>query len=58
MAVIVASVVVLLAALVALGVGAAIGEEGVPLVWGAVAGSIASLVLLAVGIRRFRPGPR
>jgi O-antigen/teichoic acid export membrane protein len=56
--VILASVVVLLAAAVALGIGAAMGDAGVWLVWAAAGGAIVSLVLLAVGIRRFRPGPR
>jgi membrane protein implicated in regulation of membrane protease activity len=53
--VIISAIVLLVAAAIALPVGAALGDAGLPLLWAATAGAPLSLVLLGLGLRRYRP---
>lgn len=53
-----AAVVLLAASIAALAVGAAMGDDGLGLLWAAVAGAPLSLLLLWFGLRRMLPPRR
>ena len=52
---IIAAIVILLIALVALGVGVLLDDDGSTLLWVAVVAAPLSLVALWIGLRRMRP---